>query len=98
MLIRIVKLGFREDFIETFLDNFESNKEKIRGFKGCNRLELYRDKNIPTQFFTYSYWDDEESLDRYRSSELFKAVWAATKKGFDQRPEAWSVDCVESLP
>lgn len=98
MLIRIVKLGFREDFIETFLQNFETDKSKIRNFPGCERLELYRDKKDPSLFFTYSYWNQEESLEQYRHSETFATIWTATKKGFNRKPEAWSVNCLESLP
>lgn len=98
MLIRIVKLGFRKDFIATFLSNFEKDKEKIRHFPGCRRLELYRDRHDTSQFLTYSFWDAEESLEHYRNSETFKTIWDQTKVGFDRRPEAWSVDRLEYLP
>ena len=78
--------------IEIFLENFNNNKEKIRNFKGCRLLELYRDKKEPTIFFTYSYWESEQDLENYRKSELFKTVWTKTKKLFNKKPEAWSVD------
>ena len=97
MFVRIVKMGFQEDKIEEFLANFEENKSKIRGFEGCKFLELYRDKDNTNRFFTYSYWKDEESLENYRHSELFKKVWANTKVLFNEKPEAWSVDKVVSL-
>ena len=57
MFVRIVKMGFEASNIETFLQNFNNNKEKIRNSKGCRLLELYRDKKEPTLFFTYSYWE-----------------------------------------
>ena len=57
MFVRIVKLGFHEEYIDTFLSNFEENKEQIRTFNGCKFLELYRDKTNPNIFFTYSYWN-----------------------------------------
>ena len=97
MFVRIVKMNFKDSKIDTFLDNFNSNKEKIRNFKGCNLLELYRDKNNSSTFFTYSYWESEQDLERYRKSELFKSVWAKTKVLFNDKPEAWSVDKIESL-
>jgi len=97
MLVRIVKMGFDPDKIETFLQNFEKCKTKIRGFQGCMLLELYRDKNNPNQFFTYSYWTDEAALESYRNSSLFKEVWADTKIYFNQKPEAWSVDKLVSI-
>ena len=97
MIVRIVKMGFHENNVEEFLNNFNVNKLKIRGFKGCEFLELYRDKNNPNMFFTYSYWESEDSLERYRQSDLFKNVWAKTKPLFNIRPEAWSVNKVASL-
>ncbi|MDT0678739.1 putative quinol monooxygenase [Autumnicola musiva] len=92
MLIRIVKMGFAPENIDTFLNNFEENKLKIRGFEGCEFLELYRGKDNINQFFTYSYWKDEAALENYRHSDLFKDVWAKTKILFNEKPEAWSVD------
>jgi len=97
MFIRIVKMSFENSKIEDFLENFNQNKEKIRNFEGCNLLKLLRDKNSPNIFFTYSYWDSEAHLETYRNSELFKQVWAKTKVLFNNKPEAWSVDTVESL-
>ena len=98
MFIRIVKMSFDDSKIESFLENFNKNKEKIRNFDGCSFLELYQDKNNSTTFFTYSYWKSEAHLQAYRNSELFKSVWAKTKKMFNNKPEAWSVNKVESLP
>lgn len=97
MLVRIVKMRFRENEISTFLSDFEKVKESIRAFPGCNFLELYRGQDDPCIFFTYSYWDTAEALNKYRHSELFKGVWAKTKPLFSDKPEAWSVDKVVSL-
>ncbi|WP_299113882.1 antibiotic biosynthesis monooxygenase family protein [uncultured Winogradskyella sp.] len=97
MLVRIVKMSFEPSGIEEFLTNFERNKEKIRNFEGCNFLELYRDQNNTSIFFTYSYWNSEDDLNNYRHSELFKGVWANTKPLFNEKPEAWSVEKLESL-
>lgn len=98
MFIRIVKMSFKSSNIETFLTNFTKNKNNIRNFKGCLFLELYRDKNNPEQFFTYSFWQSEAHLNNYKKSELFKTVWSKTKILFNKKPKAWSVDKVESLP
>ncbi|MEP1489493.1 MAG: antibiotic biosynthesis monooxygenase family protein [Algibacter sp.] len=97
MLVRIVKLSFHEEHIDEFLSNFESNKLKIRNFNGCQFLELYRDKQDVNIFFTYSYWNSEADLNNYRNSELFKNVWNKTKVLFNAKPEAWSVDKLDSL-
>jgi len=98
MFVRIVKMSFNPSKIDIFVENFNKNKEKIRNFNGCRLLELYRDKNEPTIFFTYSYWESEAHLETYKNSELFKSVWAKTKILFNNKPEAWSVDKLESLP
>tara|TARA_R110002096_G_scaffold351893_2_gene544919 strand:+ start:374 stop:670 length:297 start_codon:yes stop_codon:yes gene_type:complete len=97
VLVRIVKMSFEPSKIEEFLANFETVKEKIRNFKGCNFLELYRDQNNTNIFFTYSYWNTEANLNTYRHSELFKNVWSKTKPLFNEKPEAWSVDKLASL-
>ena len=97
MFVRIVKMSFQPDKIDTFLSNFEANKTKIRAFEGCLFLELYRDKTNPNVFFTYSYWETENDLKNYRHSELFKGVWEVTKPLFNAKPEAWSVDKLVSL-
>ena len=55
-------MSFEPSKIEEFLANFETVKEKIRNFKGCNFLELYRDQNNTNIFFTYSYWNTEANL------------------------------------
>lgn len=97
MFVRIVKMSFEPQYVEEFLENFDKNKAKIRGFEGCEFLELYRDKHNTNVFFTYSYWQKEDDLERYRHSDLFKSVWSKTKPLFNAKPEAWSVDKVASL-
>ncbi len=92
MFTRIVKMEFESETIPTFISNFENVKSKIRNFPGCLFLELYRDKNDPTIFFTYSRWETENDLENYRKSDLFRNVWATTKKLFRSKPQAWSVD------
>jgi quinol monooxygenase YgiN len=98
MFVRIVKMGFHQKHIATFLAIFEEKKEAIRASKGCQLLELYQDKNNPEIFFTYSYWDATEDLEQYRQSELFTSVWAKTKILFNSKPEAWSVDRRMRMP
>ncbi|HCF03556.1 antibiotic biosynthesis monooxygenase family protein [Flavobacterium sp.] len=97
MLVRIVKLSFHQDKIPAFLENFELVKNQIRNFPGNRLLELYQDKTNASIFFTYSYWESEEDLENYRKSELFTEVWDFTKKLFNDKPEAWSVDKLDRL-
>lgn len=97
MFIRIVKMSFEPSKIEEFLKNFETKKNQIRNFDGCQFLELYRDKHNTNVFFTYSFWERESDLENYRHSNLFKDIWAQTKPLFNDKPEAWSVDKIASL-
>lgn len=101
MIKRIVKLTFAEDQTNAFLQIFEESKHKIIAFEGCRHLELFRATQTPNIFFTYSYWDHQEALDQYRQSELFGKTWKKTKALFadkpEGRPEAWSVEVIETL-
>ncbi|MEL6812409.1 MAG: antibiotic biosynthesis monooxygenase family protein [Bacteroidota bacterium] len=92
MFTRIVKMEFKKEEIPAFLSNFENVKEKIRHFPGCCHLELLRDQNDDSIFFTYSKWKHESDLEAYRHSPLFKSVWATTKPMFRSKAQAWSVD------
>ena len=98
MLVRIVKMSFSPKHISTFMNNFHAVKNNIRNFEGCRYLELYRAQKDSNIFFTYSYWDDDTFLEKYRHSDLFKTVWSQTKPLFNDKPQAWSVDKIVSLP
>ncbi|MEH6679295.1 MAG: antibiotic biosynthesis monooxygenase family protein [Sediminicola sp.] len=92
MLVRIVKLSFKKENIASFEKIFGESRELIANFKGCSQLELYRDRNDPDIFFTYSHWESGEALEKYRNSPLFKGVWAKTKELFSRPAEAWSLE------
>lgn len=91
MIIRIVKMNFRNGEEEKFLSLFAEVKTQIRNFPGCSHLELWRDANNPQTFFTYSIWGDESALNHYRFSDLFKTTWAKTKILFAEKAAAWSL-------
>lgn len=98
MFVRIVKMKFEPENVPLFTAIFEKSKHSIRTFKGCNFLELYQDQRDETLFFTYSFWEKEADLERYRNSNFFRTVWAETKILFAENPEAWSVNKIASLP
>ena len=91
MLIRIVKLNFEIGNVTKFERIFKETKQYILNFEGCNSLELLQDKTNANIFFTYSEWESEEYLNKYRDSDFFKNVWGKTKILFSAKPEAWSV-------
>ncbi|WP_226390757.1 putative quinol monooxygenase [Penaeicola halotolerans] len=90
MLIRTVRMTFRPEEVDHFLAIFEASKEKIRHFEGCHHLTLWQDYHASNVFTTYSYWEDESALNKYRDSQLFKEVWAQTKVLFAEKPVAQS--------
>ncbi len=90
MLIRIVKMSFKKDKVVEFLNIFEQSKNKIASVEGIENLQLVRDKNNNSVFFTISKWHDESYLEKYRKSQLFHDTWAKTKVLFNEKPEAWS--------
>lgn len=85
-------MTFQREQIKEFLVLFESVKSKIRSFEGCEHLELWRDKTDERVFFTYSIWNSQSDLDRYRFSGLFKDTWSATRKSFAENAEAYSIE------
>lgn len=91
MLIRIVKLHFKEDKIDEFLAFFDTIKHNVNGFPGCLGMKLLRDIETPTQVMTYSHWEDDAALESYRTSDTFGLIWPKIKPWFAEKPEAWSM-------
>ncbi len=94
MIKRVVKMTFQPDRVDDFLRIFDDNQHKIRHFPGCHHLELWRCQQPDNIFFTYSFWENEEQLEKYRHSEVFRHTWSQTKQLFIDRPEAWSVQMI----
>ena len=85
-------MTFQPERVNDFLEAFESRKERIANFEGCSGVDLLRDINQTNIFFTYSKWENEAALEKYRQSELFQSTWDEVKKMFSGKPEAWSVE------
>jgi quinol monooxygenase YgiN len=92
MIVRIVKMEFREDKVKEFTGFFELRKETIRNFPGCTGLELLQDSKNENILFTYSTWESETALNHYRYSAFFKDTWGQAKAMFAGKPEAWSLN------
>ncbi len=96
MIIRIVKMIFREDSSEIFKEFTTSIQDTIKSFEGCIHLDIFRDIHLLNIFFSYSHWESEDYLNNYRNSEFFKTTWAKTKLWFEAKPDAWSVQNLEN--
>ena len=97
MLVRIVRMTFREDQLDRFHTIFDASKRHIRAFPGNCHLELLRDPDQPNVRITYSLWESAEALDTYRQSDLFRTTWAATKALFAERALAFSGEKLEEV-
>jgi quinol monooxygenase YgiN len=91
MIVRIVKMTFQEDKTDTFREIFEHSKVQIRHFPGCIHLELWQDVKQLNIYYTYSLWENNEALEKYRHSDLFNSTWSQTKILFAAKPEAVSL-------
>ena len=96
-MVRIVKLTFKSEHTNKFIDIFNSAKERIKGADGCTELKLIQDRSDPRIFMTYSVWQGPEFLQQYRRSDLFKEVWSQVRPLFEDEPEAWSLDVLSEL-
>jgi quinol monooxygenase YgiN len=95
---RQVRMYFKPEHIDTFLNVFQSSKEAIRAFPGCLSLQLIRDKENPNCLGTSSIWESSEHLNQYRESILFQETWSKTKVLFSERPQAQSWELLDWLP
>ena len=84
-------MDFQSDRVEEFREFFEEIRGKIAANPGCRHVELCKDSKIDHVYYTFSKWESEEDLERYRRSELFEEVWAKTKKMFGGTPSAYSL-------
>jgi heme oxygenase (mycobilin-producing) len=92
MLIRIVRMHFTETGVDEFLEIFQKNKQAIRDFPGCSHLQVLKDADDPLCFTTLSHWNNAESLENYRKSDLFGGVWGRVKSLFSERTQAFSLE------
>lgn len=92
MINRIVRMSFDPDRTTDFLRLFQKTQPLIAGFEGCKGVRLLKDIHSGQVFFTYSLWESEAALEKYRHSELFETTWAQTKQWFNERPIAWSLE------
>jgi len=94
MITRLVKMTFLEESVSEFIAFFETRKQTIRNFPGCESLQLWQDTTHKNICFTHSVWRSPADLDHYRFSEFFKDTWRQAKLLFADKAEAWSLDVI----
>jgi quinol monooxygenase YgiN len=89
-MIRLVRMTFRPDARDEFLEYFDASAPRIRAFEGCEHLQLWQGRRFPNVCTTFSQWTGEEALERYRRSVLFRETWRKVKPLFAAAPVAHS--------
>ncbi|MEZ5046554.1 MAG: antibiotic biosynthesis monooxygenase family protein [Chitinophagaceae bacterium] len=96
-MIRIVRMHFKEGYIEHFQREFEQRYKKIRHADGCQYLALWQDENDKQIFYTYSIWQSPQHLENYRHSALFNETWSIVKPWFESKAQAFSANEIMHL-
>lgn len=91
MILRIVRMEFKEEAVPDFLAVFAQFKDQIRNQPGCSELRLMVDADHANVYYTHSHWRHIDDLNRYRESATFQAVWPLTKQHFSAPPKAYSL-------
>ena len=98
MIKRIVAMELQPGTEGRFLDIFDGAKARIRAMEGCLGLEVLRSETEQqVSIWTISLWQNEEALEHYRNSALFKQTWTAVKPLFAGKARAWTLSPIEQL-
>lgn len=92
MIVRIVKMSFKQEHINLFISIFEESKHKIEAMEGNLHVELLQDKKEINTFFTYSHSKGEENLIQYRKSDKFTKICPKTKALFLKDAAVWTTE------
>lgn len=90
-LVRIVRLSFKEEHLDDFLQFYSRVQSQIAAFEGCLEVQAFRDNEQPNVIYTISRWADAACLENYRQSDLFRDIWARVSPWFDEKPQAFSL-------
>lgn len=91
MLHRIVRMEFTPETKANFVEIFYKKQPFIEAFKGCHSVDLMVDEEDDLVLYTFSKWDANESLQKYRSSAMFIETWKQVKPLFSTKAKAFSL-------
>jgi quinol monooxygenase YgiN len=87
-------MSFEPELVNDFIHIFNQSQNDIKMFPGCIALSLFKEKGKENIMYTWSIWESEDALEKYRASELFTNTWSKTKKLFNAPPIAYSLEQV----
>lgn len=97
-LVRIVRLSFREEHLDDFLQFYAQVQPQIAAFEGCMEVQAFRDNEQHTVIYTMSRWTNAAYLENYRQSDFFRDTWAQVSRWFEEKPQAFSLVPLQVIP
>lgn len=78
--------------IVKFRDTFTNYQSQIKDFKGCMQHDIFCDKEKEEIYYSYTIWDSEKNLNKYRKSTLLKEINTNIIQYCSKDPQAWTID------
>ncbi|MBE2896423.1 (4S)-4-hydroxy-5-phosphonooxypentane-2,3-dione isomerase [Pasteurellaceae bacterium HPA106] len=72
MFAMLVEINIKEGKEEEFLEVFSRNHYGTRNEKGNVRFDVLRDPDVPTRFYAYEVYQNEQALEAHRTTEHYK--------------------------
>jgi len=99
MVKRIVLMAFPPEKESEFIEIFNRVKKDVRQQQGCQGLELLKSETTEEKLiWTISLWRNEEDLETYRRSDLFKETWPKVKTLFSSKAQAGTLTTLQEIP
>ena len=79
-----VKLDHLEQFTSASIDDARGS---VRDEPGCFRFDILKDQTIPTRFYLYEVYRDEDAFGVHKTTPHFKRWWAAVEDLLEGSPD-----------
>ena len=94
MITRIVKISIKQQNQNDFKNYINEVRPIMADFKGCEHIEILKDKSNSNTFSIYSIWKNEKLLEHFRSSEMSGEFNRTIEKWLEKQIQAWTVENV----
>ncbi|OFX61669.1 MAG: hypothetical protein A2046_04560 [Bacteroidetes bacterium GWA2_30_7] len=92
MIVRIVKMQVNESNKVLFKQTLKDYQPLLKKQKGCMQIDMLNDKKIKDIYYSYTIWDNEENLKKYKNSDFYKELSSKVLPLCEKEPQAWTVD------
>jgi len=73
-----VTLNVKSEFLQAFTEaSFADGRGSVREEPGCYRFDVLQDSNLPTRFYLYEVYRDDDAMNAHLETPHFKA-WLDT--------------------